>query len=77
MDKLDLSVMEIVKLKYDRHEVVLSNLVAQSILIIAEYVSQYDQLLCGVSRYIVQLDYEFFEDDKYIYDAGCRITTRI
>ena len=44
-------------IKYDRYEADFSNLGIKNIPIAAEYVSQYDRLLCGGIWCIVQLDY--------------------
>jgi len=51
-------------IKEDRYEAEFSNLALRGIPISSEYVSQYDRLLCGGIWCIVQLEYEFIEEDK-------------
>ena len=52
-------------IRMDRYEADFSNLGVKDIPIAAEYVSNYDRLLCGGIWCIVQLDYEFSEEDRY------------
>lgn len=51
-------------IKEDRYEAEFSNLGIKNIPIHPEYPSQYDRLLCGGIWCILQLDYEFIEEDK-------------
>jgi len=51
-------------IKQDRYEAEFSNLGVKEILLAPEYVSKFDRLLCGGIWCIVQLDYEFLEEDK-------------
>ena len=64
-------------IKYDRYEADFSNLGIKNIPIAAEYVSQYDPLLCGGTWCIVQLDYEFCEEDKHNSPIQIRKVTPI
>lgn len=64
-------------IKYDRYEADFSNLGIKNIPIAAEYVSQYDRLLCGGIWCIVQLDYEFCEEDKHNSPIQIRKVTPI
>ena len=64
-------------IKYDRYEADFSNLGIKNISIAAEYVSQYDRLLCGGIWCIVQLDYEFCEEDKHNSPIQIRKVTPI
>lgn len=64
-------------IKYDRYEADFSNLGIKSIPIAAEYVSKYDRLLCGGIWCIVQLDYEFCEEDKHNSPIQIRKVTPI
>lgn len=64
-------------IKYDRYEADFSNLGIKNIPITAEYVSQYDRLLCGGIWCIVQLDYEFCEEDKHNSPIQIRKVTPI
>ena len=50
--------------KEDRYEATFSNLGIKNIPIRADYVKDYDRLLCGGIWCILQLDYEFIEEDK-------------
>lgn len=52
-------------IRMDRYEANFSNLGVKDIPIAAEYVSSYDRLLCGGIWCIVQLDYEFSEEDRH------------
>ena len=50
--------------KEDRYEATFSNLGIKAIPIHPDYVKDYDRLLCGGIWCILQLDYEFIEEDK-------------
>ena len=50
--------------KEDRYEATFSNLGIKNIPISSDYVKDYDRLLCGGIWCILQLDYEFIEEDK-------------
>ncbi len=50
--------------KEDRYEAEFSNLGVKNIPIHPDYPSQYDRLLCGGIWCILQLEYEFIEEDK-------------
>lgn len=52
-------------IKEDRYEAEFSNLGVKNIPIHPDYPSKYDRLLCGGIWCIVQLDYEFIEEDKH------------
>lgn len=64
-------------IKLDRYEADFSNLGIKNIPISAEYVSQFDRLLCGGIWCIVQLDYEFCEEDKHNTPIQIRKVTPI
>lgn len=51
-------------IKEDRYEAEFSNLGIKDILLEPEYVSKYDRLLCGGIWCIVQLEYEYIEEDR-------------
>lgn len=51
-------------IKEDRYEAEFSNLGVKNIPIHPDYPSKYDRLLCGGIWCILQLDYEFIEEDK-------------
>ena len=51
-------------IKYDVYEAEFSNLGIKAIPIAEEYPAKYDRLLCGGIWCIVQLDYEYVEEDK-------------
>lgn len=51
-------------IKEDRYEAEFSNLGVKNIPIYPDYPSKYDRLLCGGIWCILQLDYEFIEEDK-------------
>lgn len=51
-------------IKEDRYEAEFSNLGVKNIPIHPDYPSKYDRLLCGGIWCILQLDYEFVEEDK-------------
>lgn len=53
-------------IKEDRYEAEFSNLGIKNIPIQPEYASKYDRLLCGGIWCIVQLEYEFVEEDKRV-----------
>lgn len=53
-------------IKKDTYEAVFSNLGIKNIPISEEYPSKFDRLLCGGIWCIVQLDYEFIEEEKNI-----------
>lgn len=50
--------------KEDRYEATFANLGVKNIPIHPDYVKDYDRLLCGGIWCILQLDYEFIEEDK-------------
>ncbi|MCD8230985.1 MAG: protease Lon-related BREX system protein BrxL [Clostridiales bacterium] len=60
IDKLTISL----NIKEDRYETEFSNLGLKKIPISEEYPTKYDRLLCGGIWCIVQLDYEFIEEDR-------------
>ena len=60
IDKLTVSL----NIKKDNYEAEFSNLGLKGVPISEEYPSKYDRLLCGGIWCIVQLDYEFIEEDK-------------
>ena len=60
IDKLTVNL----NIKKDSYEAEFSNLGLKGIPIGEEYPSKYDRLLCGGIWCIVQLDYEFIEEDK-------------
>jgi len=51
-------------IKEDRYEAEFSNLALKGVPISPDYVSKYDRLLCGGIWCILQLEYEFVEEDK-------------
>ena len=51
-------------IKADRYEAEFSNLGLKDIPLSSDYVSKYDRLLCGGIWCIVQLEYEYIEEDK-------------
>ena len=51
-------------IREDRYEAEFSNLGVKEIILAPDYVSRYDRLLCGGIWCIVQLEYEFLEEDK-------------
>lgn len=51
-------------IKEDRYEAEFSNLGIKGILLEPAYVSKFDRLLCGGIWCIVQLEYEYMEEDK-------------
>lgn len=54
----------ILNTKEDRYEATFSNLGVKGIPIHPDYVKDYDRLLCGGIWSILQLEYEFIEEDK-------------
>ena len=50
--------------KEDRYEATFSNLGVKEIPISPNYVKDYDRLLCGGIWCILQMEYEFIEEDK-------------
>lgn len=51
-------------IKEDRYEAEFSNLGVREILLAPSHVSEYDRLLCGGIWCIVQLEYEYLEEDR-------------
>lgn len=51
-------------IREDRYEAEFSNLGVREILLAPSYVSEYDRLLCGGIWCIVQLEYEYLEEDR-------------
>lgn len=51
-------------IKEDRYEAEFSNLGVKEILLAPSHVSEYDRLLCGGIWCIVQLEYEYVEEDR-------------
>ena len=51
-------------IKEDRYEAEFSNLGVKGVLLHPDYVRKFDRLLCGGIWCIVQLEYEFIEEDK-------------
>ena len=64
-------------IKEDRYEAEFSNLGIKNIPILPEYASKYDRLLCGGIWCIVQLEYEFVEEDKRMTPIRIRKLTPI
>lgn len=64
-------------IKEDRYEAEFSNLGVKNIPILPEYASKYDRLLCGGIWCIVQLEYEFVEEDKRMTPIRIRKLTPI
>ena len=60
IDKITVSL----NIKKDSYEAEFSNLGLKSVPISEEYPTKYDRLLCGGIWCIVQLDYEYIEEDK-------------
>lgn len=69
IDKLNVQL----NIKADRYEAEFSNLGLKGIPIGEEYPTRYDRLLCGGIWCIIQLDYEYIEEDK---KNGTPITIR-
>ena len=53
-------------IKEDRYEAEFSNLGVKNIPLLPDYVQRFDRLLCGGIWCIVQLEYEYIEEDKKI-----------
>lgn len=64
-------------IKLDRYEADFSNLGVKNIPISSEYVSQFDRLLCGGIWCIIQLDYEYIEEDRQNSPISIRKLTPI
>ena len=64
-------------IKADRYEAEFSNLGIRGIPVLPEYASRYDRLLCGGIWCIVQLEYEFIEEDKNVSPIRIRKLTPI
>jgi ATP-dependent Lon protease len=64
-------------IKDDRYEAEFSNLGLKGIPISANYVSEYDRLLCGGIWCIIQLEYEYIETDKKTTPIRVRKVTPI
>ena len=64
-------------IKADAYEADFSNLGISGIFISEEYPTQYDRLLCGGIWCIVQLDYEYIEEDKRTFPIHIRKLTPI
>ena len=64
-------------IKEDRYEAEFSNLGVKNIPVLPEYASKYDRLLCGGIWCIVQLEYEFVEEDKRMTPIRIRKLTPI
>ncbi len=64
-------------IKEDRYEAEFSNLGVKGILLSPSHVSEYDRLLCGGIWCIVQLEYEYLEEDKRVNPIQVRKLTPI
>jgi ATP-dependent Lon protease len=64
-------------IKQDRYEAEFSNLGVKEIVLDPEYVSKFDRLLCGGIWCIVQLEYEYLEEDKRSHPIRVRKLTPI
>lgn len=64
-------------IKEDRYEVEFSNLGVKNIPLLPDYVQKFDRLLCGGIWCIVQLEYEFIEEDKKVTPIRVRKLTPI
>jgi ATP-dependent Lon protease len=64
-------------IKQDRYEAEFSNLGVKEILLAPDYVSKFDRLLCGGIWCIVQLEYEFSEEDRRAMPIRVRKLTPI
>ncbi len=64
-------------IKEDRYEAEFSNLGIKDIPIHPDYVQKYDRLLCGGIWCIMQLEYEFIEEDKKVNPIRVRKLTPI
>ena len=64
-------------LKKDRYETEFSNLGIKGVPISSEYPEKYDRLLCGGIWCIIQLDYDFIEEDREKQPISIRKVTPI
>ena len=64
-------------IKQDRYEAEFSNLGVKNIPVLPEYVQKYDRLLCGGIWCILQLEYEYVEEDKKVNPIRIRKLTPI
>ena len=64
-------------IRQDRYEAEFSNLGVREILIDPDYMSKFDRLLCGGIWCIVQLEYEFLEEDRRAMPIRVRKLTPI
>lgn len=64
-------------IKEDRYEAEFSNLGVKNIPLLPDYVQKFDRLLCGGIWCIVQLEYEFIEEDKKVNPIRVRKLTPI
>lgn len=64
-------------IKEDRYEAEFSNLGVKEILLAPSYVSEFDRLLCGGIWCIVQLEYEYMEEDRRSHPIRVRKLTPI
>lgn len=64
-------------IREDRYEAEFSNLGIKGIPLLPDYVQKYDRLLCGGIWCIMQLEYEFVEEDKKVNPIRVRKLTPI
>ena len=64
-------------IKEDRYEAEFSNLGIKGIPLLPEYVQKFDRLLCGGIWCILQLEYEYVEEDKKVNPIRVRKLTPI
>ena len=64
-------------IREDRYEAEFSNLGVKNIPILPEYVQKFDRLLCGGIWCILQLEYEYVEEDKKVNPIRVRKLTPI
>ena len=64
-------------IREDRYEAEFSNLGIKGIPLLPDYVQKYDRLLCGGIWCIMQLEYEFIEEDKKVNPIRVRKLTPI
>ncbi|MEK4535463.1 protease Lon-related BREX system protein BrxL [Peribacillus sp. FSL K6-1552] len=64
-------------IKEDRYEAEFSNLGVREILLAPSHVSEFDRLLCGGIWCIVQLEYEYMEEDRRSHPIRVRKLTPI
>lgn len=64
-------------IKEDRYEAEFSNLGIKGIPLLPDYVQKYDRLLCGGIWCIMQLEYEYVEEDKKVNPIRVRKLTPI